>query len=109
MALRGIRDLIFGVDDLDTCARFYEDFGLVPGERTEDAAQFELPEGSRFVLRRAGAADLPDRFLDGSGPREIIWGVDSRDSLDRIATDLARDRTVASDPRTDEPSKNSKG
>ncbi len=45
MTLRGIETLVYGVDDLDTCARFYDDFGL---ERAESDGQ--------------GV-----RFLDGSG------------------------------------------
>ena len=34
MAILGIEALVYGVDDLDRCSRFWEDFGLTPVSRT---------------------------------------------------------------------------
>jgi catechol 2,3-dioxygenase-like lactoylglutathione lyase family enzyme len=98
MALLGIETLVYGVDDLDSCTRFYEDFGLTLTERDANASRFLLPEGSALILRHAGDPALPEPFLAASGPREIIWGVDSKESLDALVGDLRRDRAVTLDP-----------
>jgi len=98
MALLGIETLLYGVDDLDVAARFYDDFGLEAVERDARGVRYRLPEGSSFVLRKSDDPDLPPAFLKGQGPREIVWGVDTQASLDAIAAELARDREVRTDP-----------
>ena len=98
MALLGIETLIYGVDDLEACLKFYDDFGLQSVERDAGGAVYRLPEGSSFVIRRSDDPRLPPAFLNGPGPREIIWGVDSPAALEAIATELGRDREVRQDP-----------
>ena len=98
MTLRGIETLVYGVDDLDTCARFYDDFGLERAESDGQGVRYRLTEGSSFVLKRSDDPALPPPFLGGQGPREIIWGVDSAEALAAIASDLGGDREVATDP-----------
>jgi hypothetical protein len=49
-------------------------------------------------LRRSDAPSLPPALEEGSTIREVVWGVDDRDALDRLAGDLATDREVRSDP-----------
>lgn len=97
MALLGVETLVFGVEDLDSCTRFYDDFGLTLRERDANGARFSLPEGSAVILRRAGDPALPEPFLEVPGPREIIWGVDSKESLEALVSDLRRDREVRLD------------
>ena len=98
MALLGIESLVYGVDDLETAVRFYDDFGLLAVERDGRGVRYRLDEGSSFILRRADDPSLPPPFLPGQGPREVIWGVDSKASLDAIVAELGRDREVARDP-----------
>ncbi|HVV94910.1 MAG TPA: VOC family protein [Hyphomicrobiales bacterium] len=97
MSILGVESLVYGVDDLDTAARFFTDFGLVAETRAADGHVFRLPEGSSIVLRRADDPALPAPFLAGNGPREVIWGVDSSAALEAIRADLVRDRDVAVD------------
>jgi len=92
--LLGVASLVYGVDDLDSCTRFFEDFGLQLAEKGPDASRFALPEGSSIILRRRDDPHLPPPFLRQSGPREIIWGVDSQPSLQSLLSDLRRDREV---------------
>jgi catechol 2,3-dioxygenase-like lactoylglutathione lyase family enzyme len=94
MSLLGVQSLVYGVDDLDTCTRFYTDFGLELAEVDSSMARFELAEGSSVTLRRRDDPALPPPFLGDAGPREIIWGVGSQASLDSVAADLQRDRAV---------------
>jgi catechol 2,3-dioxygenase-like lactoylglutathione lyase family enzyme len=97
MTLLGVQSLVYGVDDLDTCTRFYKDFGLEVVERNSVMTEFRLTEGSSVILRRRDDPALPPAFLTEPGPREIIWGVDSRASLEAVASDLQRDRAVQVD------------
>ena len=97
MTLLGVQSLVYGIDDLDTCTRFYEDFGLELAQRDSTIARFQLEEGSSVILRRRDDAALPPAFLTEPGPREIIWGVDSRASLEAVVRELERDRAVNAD------------
>ena len=94
MAILGIKRLIFGVEDPAECRRFFTDFGLEP---VESANEFTLPEGSSVILHSANDPSLPATSTEGSGVREVIWGVDSPVALRAIHENLARDRPVQED------------
>jgi catechol 2,3-dioxygenase-like lactoylglutathione lyase family enzyme len=97
MAIVGIESLIYGVDDLATCRRFFEDFGLPPAHIAEDVARFVLGEGSQVVIRHRDDPALPASVIEGIGVREVIWGVDTPEALEALANDLATDREVRRD------------
>src|ERR1700676_5569394 len=97
MSIIGSESLVYGVDDLDTAIRFFTDFGLPIERRDAKGADFRLAEGSSVLIRAADDPALPAPFAAGSGPREIVWGVDSERALDKLGADLARDRTVRRD------------
>ena len=97
MAIVGIESLIYGVDDLAACTRFFEDFGLPLAHRSESESAFRLEEGSSVVLRRIADPHLPESSLVGTGVREVVWGVDSSVSLEQLTTDLERDRAIRRD------------
>lgn len=98
MPITGIDTLVYGVKDVDECVRFFEDFGLTLKRREEKFALFRLEEGSKIELRSIDDPTLPDTVLQGTGVRETIWGVNSRESLDELAAGLAKDREVRRDP-----------
>jgi catechol 2,3-dioxygenase-like lactoylglutathione lyase family enzyme len=97
MSVLGVESVVYGVDDLAVTIRFYEDFGLRLVSQDETGAEFDLPEGSRIVLRAADDPTLPPPFAEGPGAREVIWGVDSAASRDAIASNLGADRNVTRD------------
>lgn len=99
MAIVGVDTALFGVEDLVESTRFFEDFGLPLLERSDRESTFLLEEGSRVVLRHITDDSLPQQssYL-GLGVRETIWGVDTQDSLDRLARDLGQDRELTVDP-----------
>lgn len=97
MAILGIESLVYGVNDVGTSRRFFEDFGLVVATATDTEAKFRLPEGSSVVIRAKDDPALPPSQIEGTGVRQIIWGMDTQEALDRLATDLARDRDVRRD------------
>jgi catechol 2,3-dioxygenase-like lactoylglutathione lyase family enzyme len=86
--------LVYGVDDLNASARFYDDFGLEAEARDDAGVRYRLEEGSSFILRRRDDPALPPSFLSGQGPREVVWGVDTQASLDAVVRELQRDRDV---------------
>src|SRR5262249_19728698 len=98
MAILGIESAIFGVDDLEACSRFWEDFGLTPLARSADESVFEVASGSRIVVRRRDDPSLPSAYADKPGVRETIWGVDTPEALGALITDLSRDREMRRDP-----------
>lgn len=93
MSIVGIESVTYGVDDLATCTRFYEDFGL-QREPGEGDVSFLLPDGARVRLLRPTDLRLPRAWFEGPGVREVCFGVDSRESLEALGAGLARDRGV---------------
>lgn len=94
MAITGIHTLLYGVNDVDECVRFFTDFGLTLKTRTADYALFRLNEGSSVVIRHTDDPLLPATVLRDTGVREVIWGVDSTESLQELANSLEVDREV---------------
>jgi catechol 2,3-dioxygenase-like lactoylglutathione lyase family enzyme len=96
MAIVGIERLTYGVDDLEQSTRFFEDFGLVRDPLARDVVTFLLPEGSRVELRSIDDPALPRQSLiQGTGVREIIWGVDTTEALDTLVDGLSPEVSVA--------------
>jgi catechol 2,3-dioxygenase-like lactoylglutathione lyase family enzyme len=97
MALLGVQTLIYGVDNCDEAARFYDDFGLVAERRGDDGVDYVLEDGSTLLLRRIDDPALPPTLSDAPGVREVIWGVDSQAALDELEASLSTDREVLRD------------
>jgi len=94
----GIESVTYGVADVSRGARFFEDFGLRPLERGAHGSTFGTPENTTIALRDEADPTLAAPVEPGPTVREIVWGVDSPASLDRLAADLQRDRTTAVRP-----------
>ncbi|WP_246793353.1 VOC family protein [Burkholderia perseverans] len=79
MTILGIEQITYGVDDLDTCRRFFSDWGMreVAHEVTPDAgrARFETLNGCTVLAVRADDPSLPPAFEPGPTLREVTWGV----------------------------------
>jgi catechol 2,3-dioxygenase-like lactoylglutathione lyase family enzyme len=97
MAILGVESAIYGVDDLDLCSRFFEDFGLALVSRKDDERVLEVASGSKVVLRKRGDPRLPTAYSHAVGVHETIWGVDTPAALERLAADLGRDRKLTRD------------
>jgi catechol 2,3-dioxygenase-like lactoylglutathione lyase family enzyme len=93
----GIESLIYGVDDIATCTRYWEDFGLSPVAKSARESIFEVSTGSKVVVRDRRDCGVADWF-DGNGVKLVIWGVDTRESLDILVAGLECDREVRRDP-----------
>jgi catechol 2,3-dioxygenase-like lactoylglutathione lyase family enzyme len=96
MPINGVETVIFAAQDPSDLIKFFEDFGL-EGSRTDAGADFTLPEGSHVLIRKSDDKSLPPAFLEKKGPREVIWGVDSQESLDKLEAELQSDLEVTKD------------
>jgi catechol 2,3-dioxygenase-like lactoylglutathione lyase family enzyme len=83
--------LVFGVDDVDSCATFLADYGLTP----KGDGAFEALDGTGVVIRRKDDPALPKWTLPTANQlRKTIYGVEDRAALDEIAHELGKDREV---------------
>ena len=88
MAILGVECAVFGVDDLDTCVRFWSDFGLTLLEQKANDATFSMPSGSRIIVMRDDDPRLPERVIIGNGARLTVWGVDTQANVERLVAGL---------------------
>ncbi|HXQ49750.1 MAG TPA: MFS transporter [Stellaceae bacterium] len=97
-AIVGLEAVLFGVDDVATCATFFADVGLERREGGRTGARFAIAgEDTIIDLRERRDPGLPPPVAPGESLREIVWGVSDRDALGLIAGELARDRDVRED------------
>lgn len=92
----GIERVRFAVDDYEGALRFASDWGLapVPGQ-PEGTALWRTQDGSEVEIVRSDARDAQRTPVGGStGMVELTWGVSDPQALQRLAADLASDRTV---------------
>jgi catechol 2,3-dioxygenase-like lactoylglutathione lyase family enzyme len=97
MAIIGIETVLYGVNDVAECTRYFTDFGLPLLEKSDTHAHFRLDEGSNVLVRHIADPEIPKSRLMGTGVCEVIWGVDRQDSLDLLLKDLGRDREIRFD------------
>ncbi|MFD7709674.1 VOC family protein [Streptomyces sp. NPDC059785] len=94
MGIQRIESVTYGVEDLDTCVRFFGDFGLTLVERTDDHAAFETLVGQTLCLDTRPSPALPPPLEPGPTLREVVWGVDTEDELRTLVSLVAADRDV---------------
>ena len=91
----GIDSIVYGIEDMDLCHRFFDDWGLRTTKRTDEESILETRQGPSIVLRNLTASEFAFPAREpGSALREVVWGVESKRDLDIIAKELARDRAV---------------
>jgi catechol 2,3-dioxygenase-like lactoylglutathione lyase family enzyme len=88
--INGVDTVIYGVEDLALCTRYFVDFGLPLVEQTDKESVFELEEGSSVIIRPLAEAVTPGQRLVGYGVQKVIWGAPSAKAFDRIVAKLRR-------------------
>lgn len=81
MKINGIDALHFGVEDMEVCTKFCDDWGLQKIEASESQASFQTQDGGMIKLMPIGTPSLPPAFETGSTLRRVIWGVESESDL----------------------------
>lgn len=94
MKILGVDQVVLGVDEMDKAQQFLRDFGLTEIDRAQNGATFEALDGTNLVLRKAQDRALPMAAGPAVNAREIVWGVSDAAELNRVATELSKDRQV---------------
>lgn len=94
MPIQRIESLTFGVEDVEKCARFYQDFGLELVDKSASGADFTTQTNQTIKVRRLDDAALPPAAEEGSTLRLCTWGVDTAEGVDAIGAELSKDRDV---------------
>ncbi len=90
MNIIGPDALVFGVDDLAACGQYLVDYGL----SDVGNGRYEALDGTAVVIRHQDDSTLPPGLGTASLLRETVYGVADAATLDAIAAELGRDRTV---------------
>src|SRR5687768_11321260 len=87
--INGVETVIYGVEDVDLCVRYFVDFGLpLISHQPGTEALFELEEGSTVILRPLADAQVEGQRLEGYGVQQVVWGVPNRKYFDRLVAKL---------------------
>lgn len=84
MSITGVDGIVFGVEDMALCRRFFTDWGL----KEVSPGRFETLDGTEVVLRPKDDPALAPAFEPGSTMREGIWGVSGAATLKRLEKQL---------------------
>ncbi len=98
MTILGIEQITYGVTDLETCRRFFADWGLTETSHDETRARFETLNGCTVLVADANDATLPAAFEAGPTLREVTWGVATREELDALRERLKGQPGYYSEP-----------
>ncbi len=97
MGICRVEELHYGVEDVEECARFFNDYGLIQAEPVHDGVMFVTPVGQRLHMRPIDDPGLTPAAEEGSTLREVIWGVEGDDEIAELGEALAVDRDVTVD------------
>jgi catechol 2,3-dioxygenase-like lactoylglutathione lyase family enzyme len=98
MPIQRVESLSYGVEDIPTGVRYFEDLGLEKLEAGASGATFRTPTSQFIHLRPIGDPSLPSAPESGPTMREAVWGVDSKPALEAIGAELSKDREVKRTP-----------
>jgi catechol 2,3-dioxygenase-like lactoylglutathione lyase family enzyme len=98
MKIIGPESLTFGVDDVDSCVQFLEDYGLQVTERSAAGAQLSALDDTAILVRRKDDSSLPEPTGPGNKLRKTCYGVQDQATLREIEAELGTDRTVKTLP-----------
>jgi len=96
--INGVESVVYGVEDLDLCVRYFVDFGLPLIEQDGSQALFELEEGSSVIIRPLADATVPGQKLVGYGVQQVMWGVPDAKWFDRTVARLRKVTQVRVEP-----------
>lgn len=100
VGINGVETVVYGVENLEECVRFFVDFGLPLVEQISgQSALFELEEGSSVIVRPLHDAAIANQKLVGFGVQQVVWGVPDAKHFDRAVARLRRvtDVTIEAD------------
>jgi len=89
MRIEGIDEITYGVEDMATCQKFFDDWGLALHSQSDGETVYQTLNGCRVRLIAVNAAGRAPAIEPGPTLREVVWGVTSQTVLDELAQALA--------------------
>lgn len=84
MSITGVDGIVYGVEDMALCRRFFAEWGL----KEISEGRFETLDGCEVILKPKDDAALAPAFEEGSTLREGIWGVSDAADLAALENKL---------------------
>ena len=88
---KGIDRIVYGVGDMASGTRFFNDWGLKRGASQNPSVMFQTLDGTEAELRPIDDPHLPPPIEEGSTLREVIWGVETEADLIAVENALANE------------------
>ena len=92
MSILGIDEITYGAADLDTCRRFFADWGLKLVQDANHRLVFESLNGCRVLVADPAHASLPAAIEDGPTLREVVWGVSDAETMSMLRERMMRNQ-----------------
>ncbi len=86
MSITNIEAITYGVEDVESSVRFWQDFGLTQAE--DDPCEFSAQDGSSVLIRPIDDPELPAATEPGSTLRHVTYGVENAASLESLESAL---------------------
>jgi len=90
MRIIGPDFVVFGVDNIDDCKTYLEDYGLV----ATSGGVYVSMDGTGVIVKTIDDPSLPAPLPSGNTLRQVIWGCEDQAAVDEIADELSKDREV---------------
>src|SRR5262249_22815020 len=84
MKIIGPDELVFGVDDLESCKQYLLDYGLKPSVTSGRGARFEALDSTAITVCSADDPNLPPPLGPAPSLRETVYGVSDEATLRSI-------------------------
>ncbi|WP_050462860.1 VOC family protein [Herbaspirillum autotrophicum] len=97
MAITGISSHEYRVADLERSTAFFTEFGLPLTTSTDSRTTFSLPDGTSVLLIKDPENASDGKKVAANRSVRTVFGVDTKESLDRLVADLSRDRQMSID------------
>ena len=94
MQILGLEELVFGVDEVASAAKFLVDYGLAAVDVSAAGGRFEAADGSAIVVRLSSDPALPEGLGKSPAIRETVYAVADAATLDQIEAEISKDRVV---------------
>ena len=97
MTIKRVESLTYGADDPSAGIKFHEDLGLEKVESGANGATFRTPSNQYIHVRKSSDTSIPTAPEGRNAMVECTWGVDSKQALEALGSELAKDRQVRRD------------
>lgn len=94
MNIVGLDAVVFGVDDVEACCQYMQDYGLLPENVDKTGGRFVALDGTFCEIRARDDKSLMNPLPTDSMLRKTIHGCIDQASVDAIAVELGKDREV---------------